>query len=53
VTGAKSGTTAIDIADPETAQNKRLTALMRDCTLVSRTKKRIPLRVQVGIEASR
>jgi hypothetical protein len=39
VTGAKSGVTAIDIDDPETAQNKRLMELMRDCTLVARTKK--------------
>jgi hypothetical protein len=39
VTGAKSGTTAIDIDDPETAQNKRLMALMTNCTLVARTKK--------------
>ena len=39
VTGAKSGTTAIDIDDPETAQNKRLMELMRNCTLVARTKK--------------
>jgi hypothetical protein len=39
VTGAKSGATAIDIDDPETAQNKRLMELMRDCNLVARTKK--------------
>jgi hypothetical protein len=39
VTGAKSGATAIDIDDPETAQNKRLMELMRNCTLVARTKK--------------
>jgi hypothetical protein len=53
VTGAKSGTTAIGIGDPEPAQNKRLMALMTNCTLVARTKKRIPLLVRVGIEASR
>ena len=39
VTGAKSGLTAIDIDDPETPTNKRLMDLMRDCTLVARTKK--------------
>jgi hypothetical protein len=39
VTGAKSGATAIDIDDPETAQNKRLMSLMTNCTLVARTKK--------------
>jgi hypothetical protein len=39
VTGAKSGATAIDIDDPETAQNKRLMELMRNCNLVARTKK--------------
>ena len=39
VTGAKSGLTAIDIDDPETPTNKRLMALMTNCTLVARTKK--------------
>ena len=39
VTGAKSGTTAIDIDDPETPSNKKLMSLMADCTLVARTKK--------------
>ena len=39
VTGLKSGVTAIDIDDPETAQYKRLMALMTNCTLVARTKK--------------
>ena len=39
VTGLKSGVTAIDIDDPETAQNKRLMELMTNCNLVARTKK--------------
>jgi hypothetical protein len=38
VTGLKSGATAIDIDDPETAQNKKLMALMTNCNLVARTK---------------
>ena len=39
VTGLKSGTTAIDIDDPETPHNKRLMALMGNCNLVARTKR--------------
>ena len=39
VTGAKSGTTAIDIDDPETPHNKKLMALMANCNLVARTKR--------------
>jgi hypothetical protein len=39
VTGRKSGTTAIDVDDPETAQNKKLMALMANCNLVARTKR--------------
>jgi hypothetical protein len=39
VTGAKSGTTAIDIDDPESPHNKKLMALMANCNLVAKTKK--------------
>jgi hypothetical protein len=39
VTGSKSGATAIDIDDPETAHNKKLMALMTGCNLVAKTKK--------------
>ena len=39
VTGRKSGTTAIDIDDPETPHNKKLMALMANCNLVARTKR--------------
>ena len=39
VTGLKSGATAIDVDDPETAQNKKLMALMGNCNLVARTKR--------------
>jgi hypothetical protein len=39
VTGLKSGTTTIDVDDPESPQNKRLMALMANCNLVARTKR--------------
>ena len=39
VTGRKSGTTAIDIDDPETPHNKKLMGLMANCNLVARTKR--------------